>query len=89
MRLAFPATLPRKGHWMALTISFCLERAEEAAAEARKATLVNVRERALRSETAWRAMADRASEVLKNRAKKAQEAAEAQSRTPIADQERR
>jgi len=60
---------------MALTISFYLERAEEAANEASAATLINVRERALRPEAAWRAMAERASDVQKNRAQKAEQAA--------------
>lgn len=42
-------------------------RANEAAAEAAKATLDNVRERALRSETAWREMADRAKQMEQER----------------------
>jgi hypothetical protein len=42
------------------TIKFYETRAEEAADEARHATLQNVRLRALRSEAAWRRMADRA-----------------------------
>lgn len=37
-----------------------LERAEDARAQAEAATLVNVRERCLRAEIAWRAMAARA-----------------------------
>jgi len=52
---------------MAQTIAFYEERAEEAAQEARKATLENVRERALRSEAAWRDMAERAIQVEKGR----------------------
>ncbi len=52
---------------MAQTIAFYEERAEEAAQEARKATLQNVRERALRSEAAWRDMAERAIQVEKGR----------------------
>lgn len=36
-----------------------LARANEARADAESATLENVRERCLRAETAWRAMADR------------------------------
>lgn len=39
---------------------FFLARADEALAQADAATLSNVRERCLRSEAAWRAMADRA-----------------------------
>jgi len=42
------------------TIKIYEARAEEAANEARHATLQNVRLRALRSEAAWRVMADRA-----------------------------
>ncbi len=49
------------------SLSFCLARAEEAASEAHNARLTNVREKALRSEAAWRAMANRAHDVQKNR----------------------
>lgn len=42
------------------TIKFYETRAAEAASEARESTLQNVRLRALRSEAAWRGMADRA-----------------------------
>jgi len=42
-------------------------RANEAAAEAKAAVLDNVRERALRSETAWREMADRAKQMEQER----------------------
>jgi len=45
---------------MTKTIEFFEARAKEAANEARDATLENVRLRALRSEAAWRGMADRA-----------------------------
>ena len=55
-------------------VDFYEERAEEAAEEARKATLVNVRERALRSEAAWREMANRAIAVEDERARKIAEA---------------
>jgi len=44
---------------MTNTTAFYLARAEECALEARNARLENVRERSLRSETAWRAMAAR------------------------------
>lgn len=50
---------------MSASSEFYLVRAEECARDAREAKLVNVRERCLRSEAAWRAMADR---VLKNEA---------------------
>jgi hypothetical protein len=54
-------------------IEFYVERANAAAEEARDATLTNVRERALRSETAWRGMADRAIAIEKARAHKVAE----------------
>lgn len=46
--------------------TFYYKRAEEAAHEAEIATLANVRERALRAEATWRAMADRAVAVEEN-----------------------
>jgi len=45
---------------MTKVIEFYEARAKEAADEALGATLENVRQRALRSEAAWRGMADRA-----------------------------
>ena len=45
-----------------------LERAEEARAQAEAATLVNVRERCLRAEAAWREMATRVERTDKMRA---------------------
>jgi len=54
---------------MAQTYEFYDERAKEAAAEATTATLDNVRERALRSEKAWRSMADQALKVSQDRAR--------------------
>jgi hypothetical protein len=42
-----------------ITFEFCDKRAREAATAAEDATLANVRERLLRSEAAWRAMADK------------------------------
>ena len=45
---------------MSTTYEFYDARAKEAAAEAAVATLDNVRERALRSESAWRGMAEQA-----------------------------
>lgn len=52
---------------MSQNYEFYNTRAKEAAAEAAKATLDNVRERALRSETAWREMADRALQMEQER----------------------
>ena len=42
-----------------ITFEFCDKRAREAAAAADEATLENVRNRLLRSEAAWRVMADK------------------------------
>ncbi|MDN3646349.1 hypothetical protein QWY75_09065 [Pontixanthobacter aestiaquae] len=52
---------------MSQNFEFYNTRANEAAAEAAVATLDNVRERALRSETAWREMADRAKQMEQER----------------------
>ena len=52
---------------MTATAEFYEERADEAAAEAEAATLQNVRDRALRSEGAWRGMADRAKKITHER----------------------
>ena len=52
---------------MSQNFEFYNTRAKEAAAEAAAATLDNVRERALRSETAWREMADRALQMEQER----------------------
>ncbi|MXP45878.1 hypothetical protein GRI43_00535 [Altererythrobacter luteolus] len=52
---------------MSQNFEFYNTRANEAAAEANAATLDNVRERALRSETAWREMADRAKQMEADR----------------------
>ncbi len=58
---------------MALTFEFCDLRAREAADAAEHATLNNVRERALRSEAAWRDMAERLKAVKTTRATLLQE----------------
>ena len=55
---------------MSISYEFATERAEEAASAARSAELDNVRERALRSEAAWRDMADRARKTEESRAKR-------------------
>ncbi len=52
---------------MALSYEFLIARAEQAAQEAACCLLENVRERALRSEKAWRSMADQVLEVARNR----------------------
>ncbi|MGB3738277.1 MAG: hypothetical protein WA948_02875 [Pontixanthobacter sp.] len=52
---------------MSQNFEFYDTRAKEAASEAKKATLDNVRDRALRSETAWREMADRAKQMEQER----------------------
>jgi ribonuclease D len=58
---------------MALSYEFLIERAEQAAQEAACSVLENVRERALRSETAWRTMANQVLNVARNRELAAQE----------------
>lgn len=65
---------------MTLTIDFCEARAKEAGTEADCAQLDNVRERALRSQAAWQAMADRANDVAKARAVKELEAQQTRER---------
>lgn len=58
---------------MALSYEFLIQRAEQAAHEAAYARLDNVRERALRSEAAWRTMANQMLEVARNREEALQE----------------
>ena len=54
---------------MSQTYEFYSARAKEAAKDARAATLANVRERVLRSEATWQALADQARAVAKQREK--------------------
>jgi hypothetical protein len=54
---------------MAQTFEFYSERADAAAAAAEKAKLTNVRDRELRSEKTWRALAEQARKVAHDRAK--------------------
>jgi hypothetical protein len=54
---------------MSQTFEFYDARANESAAEAKGAALDNVRERALRSEKTWRALAEQARKVLIDREK--------------------
>jgi hypothetical protein len=61
---------------MSQTFEFYDERAKEAAAEAARAKLDNVRERALRSERTWRGLAEQARKVARDRAKADNERAE-------------
>lgn len=58
---------------MALSYEFLIQRAEQAAHEAADARLDNVRERALRSEAAWRTMANQMLEAARNREEALQE----------------
>ena len=58
---------------MAQTYEFYRERADAAAAAAKKATLDNVRDRELRAEKTWRGLAEQARSVAEER-KKAEEA---------------
>jgi hypothetical protein len=52
---------------MALTLEFCEARAAEAATAAGNAQLENVRERELRAEATWRALAAREREIREGR----------------------
>jgi len=54
---------------MAQTFEFYEARAREAANEARATTLQNVKERNLRAEMTWRALADQARKVVDDRLK--------------------
>ncbi|MFN3864919.1 MAG: hypothetical protein ACK4RT_11630 [Erythrobacter sp.] len=54
---------------MAQTYEFYSERADEAARQAAKATLDNVRERELRSEKTWRGLAEQARKTAVQRDK--------------------
>jgi hypothetical protein len=54
---------------MAQTFEFYDARANEAAAEAKRAKLDNVRERCLRAEKTWRGLAQQAERVASNREK--------------------
>jgi hypothetical protein len=58
---------------VAHSYEFLIERAEQAAQEAACSVLENVRERALRSETAWRTMSNQVLDVARNRELAAQE----------------
>ncbi len=74
--------MPRAGgsfareYAMSQSVEFYQARAAEAAEEARQSSLENVRERALRSEAAWRVMADRALKIERDRKVAAVERAE-------------
>ena len=54
---------------MSQTFDFYDARAREAAAEAKSAELVMVRERALRAEKTWRGLANQARKIERDRAK--------------------
>lgn len=58
---------------MALSYEFLIQRADQAAEEAAASLLENVKERALRSEKAWRTMASQVLEVARNREQAEQE----------------
>ncbi len=61
---------------MSQTFEFYDARAKEAATEASKATLDNVRDRNLRAEKTWRGLANQARRVMVDRAKAEEERAE-------------
>ena len=58
-------------------LEFFLARADQARAEADEATLDHVRERCLRSEAAWQALADKAQRTERMREAEAERKAEA------------
>lgn len=58
---------------MTLSYELIIERAEQAAQEAASSLLESVRERALRSETAWRTMANQVLKIARNRELAAQQ----------------
>ena len=70
---------------MSQTFDFYDARAREAAEDATKATLANVRDRALRSEKTWRALADQAQKVEGDRKIADAERAERRAREALAD----
>lgn len=61
---------------MSATVDFYLARAEESALAAKQTDLANVRERSLRAEAVWRAMADRQADVEKMKVQNAVEKAQ-------------
>ncbi|WP_305098445.1 hypothetical protein [Croceibacterium aestuarii] len=65
---------------MSQTFEFYDQQANKAATEASEATLDNVRERNLRAERTWRALADQARKVLVDRKKAEVERAERRER---------
>lgn len=69
---------------MSQTYEFYSARAKEAAADAKAATLDNVRERALRSEATWKALANQARAVAKQREKIEREKAAVREATETA-----
>ncbi len=60
---------------MSQTFEFYDARALEAAAEAKQASLQNVKDRCLRAEKTWRGLADQARRVMLDRAKAERERA--------------
>lgn len=68
---------------MALSYEFLIERAEQAAQEAACSVLENVRERALRSEMAWRTMAKQVLDVARKRELAAEERSVASQRLSV------
>ena len=63
------------------TYEFYAARAQEAAAEAKAATLDNVRDRALRSQATWQTLAKQARDVAEQRRKLEQQKADERGET--------
>ena len=68
---------------MSQTYDFYSARAKESAAEAKAATLDNVRERALRSQATWKALADQARAVSPAREERGREGRRARDRIRV------
>jgi hypothetical protein len=64
-------------------LQFFLTRVAQAHEEAEEATLDHVRERCLRSEAAWQALADKAQRAERMRLQEAERKAEAESRASV------
>lgn len=71
---------------MSQTLEFYLARADESAQEAACATLDNVRDRALRSEAAWRQMAARVMHIEGQRRASEQQKSERTDAERVAEQ---
>lgn len=72
---------------MSVSFEFYEARADEAALEAEKATLLNVKERHLRAEKTWRGLAEHAFRVKRDREKAERLKAEQKLTQPVVEQD--